>query len=472
MSKTYEEILAGANTIKNERSKGANSASRIGQQFVDQAEYAKDVADRTTDLELKIEDTNSFLFGNSQSGYEEIEKVDGVNFFSGQYYQTNANNKPARKDLASVSCMDIPCKEGDKFRIFGNGGSSIVLLFYCFYRGKEYSESTIVEAKPSGAIDGTNGYEITAPEGAESFIVNFSSYNKNTDKLEKYIENVNDGFATETNNRLEHLEGSEYIIGKKVVCFGDSLTEYEGIDGKRYSDWIADMTGADVINVGIGGSMIRQRAVPTATPTDSKAYSGLDMLTMVESSCSQDFAIPRACAQWIKENLRDDNTAIVERLASIDWSNVDVVTLFGGTNDFNNAHSLGTSGEEGWWTTLGAFNKIVRLLLTTYPHIKLYYFTPAVRWAPFSGDAERTNENWCDVRYNTDESGEHKTLVDYVDALIEEARKNKIPVCDMYRTLGWNQFNFSQYFPDNDGTHPTKGFKQIAEKIIKFIESN
>ena len=63
-------------------------------------------------------------------------------------------------------------------------------------------------------------------------------------------------------------------------------------------------------------------------------------------------------------------------------------------------------------------------------------------------------------------------LDDYVDAIKYVAENNCIPVCDMYRTLGWNKWNFSQYFNDGDGVHPFKGFKQIAERMQSFILSN
>ena len=42
----------------------------------------------------------------------------------------------------------------------------------------------------------------------------------------------------------------------------------------------------------------------------------------------------------------------------------------------------------------------------------------------------------------------------------------------MYNTLGWNKYNFSQYFNDSDGTHPKKGFKEIAKKIASFLIAN
>jgi hypothetical protein len=82
--------------------------------------------------------------------------------------------------------------------------------------------------------------------------------------------------------------------------------------------------------------------------------------------------------------------------------------------------------------------------------------------------AERTDATWA----GNMENSEGKTLLDYVDAIKYVAESNCIPVCDMYRTMGWNKYNFSQYFNDSDGVHPYKGFKQIADRMQSFILSN
>ena len=73
---------------------------------------------------------------------------------------------------------------------------------------------------------------------------------------------------------------------------------------------------------------------------------------------------------------------------------------------------------------------------------------------------------------NTSNSLKNGTLKDFSEAIENEVRLNHISCCDMYNTLGWNKYNFSQYFNDNDGTHPKKGFKEIAKKIASFLIAN
>ena len=207
-------------------------------------------------------------------------------------------------------------------------------------------------------------------------------------------------------------------------------------------------------------------------PTNSyNAYAALDIYNMVKSSCEQDFTKQIAAANWLRDNAGDDNTAIIQRLVDIDWSKVDAVTILGGTNDWHNSpDSFGESGSTDANYTLGAINEIIRLLTSTYKHISLYWFTTIVRYETPSGisiiDA-RVHENWSDVWQNS----VGKTLKDTIQPIIAEVSNNKIPICDMYNALGWNENNFSQYF-NIDNTHPYNGFEQIAKKIIGFINAN
>lgn len=259
--------------------------------------------------------------------------------------------------------------------------------------------------------------------------------------------------------------------GKTIVCFGDSLTEFKDHDNsKTYSDYIQELTEANVINIGVGGTQFRRRVSVVDVPTNSnQAYAALDIISMVKACCEQDFAKQIAATNYLTQSNLDANDAIIARMQTIDWSKVDVVTFFGGTNDWNNAPSYwgeDNSTEENY--TFGAINEIVRMIMTTYPHVHVYWFTPIVRWLKNDAD-ERTEETFSDNMQKGD-----ATLKEFSARIEAAIKKHHIPVCDMYNTLGWNMYNFSQFFTDTDGTHPRKGkgTEQIARKIIAFINAN
>lgn len=304
---------------------------------------------------------------------------------------------------------------------------------------------------------------------------------------------------------LARLDEMQPLSGKTIVCFGDSITEFK-YNGKGYCDYLADMLGATVINVGIGGTQLRQRTTPSLTPTtDTQCYAGLDIVNMVKSAMTNDFAIAEASAAKLATISADDNTAIVARLKAVDWSKVDVVTVLGGTNDwYNNVGNTGDKDSSDVSLTCGAINDIIQRICSTYKGIKLYWLTPLIRVddpANFSAETQYHIGDFCtysglyyqftadhlgawdagdvsqvtraDFRipmYSSDNVQKNgKNLREFSALLASVAENNHIPVLDLYNELGWNLYNFSEFFISSDNTHPYKGFKWMAEKIAKFL---
>ena len=273
--------------------------------------------------------------------------------------------------------------------------------------------------------------------------------------------------------------------GKKIVYFGDSIAEFGSlsfrVDGtgvpkgyyRRTSDYISQFTGAKMYNVAIGGSQLRQRMTPSLTPSSSsEAYAGLDIINMVKAFCNIDFSgtytykdVAQNAAQYLVDNnAGDNNLSIIRELLNIDFANVDAVIMTGGGNDWKVENYWGTSGSTDIGTTLGAINEIVRLLFTAYPKLKVYWSTPIVSWDNYP--VTQIIEDYSD---NVVHGG--KTKPEFVDMLVNEVEKYHLPVCNLYKTLGWNQYNFSNYFTGADGVHPGNGYKEIAMRILSFINS-
>ena len=310
--------------------------------------------------------------------------------------------------------------------------------------------------------------------------------------------------------------GVKLLKGKKIVCLGDSITEFKGPDGKNYASHLASMSGAEVIAAGIGGTQLRQRTQPVLNPTNaSQAYAGVDIINMVNAACGIMFDSEHSfadvvlnAAEYLRDNVSDNNMAIINRFLAIDWQTIDYVTIFAGTNDWTGSTSTneGISGSDDINTTLGAINKIIEILLTTYPHLHVYWFTPILRVQvpDFSTTKSYNVDDVCkhstkyykfisnhqgawddsDVveitvyearkpEYFSDiKTYNNKTLKQFAQDIYNEVKLNHITACDLYNNLGWNRYNFSQYFDDTDGTHPYRGFKDLAEHIYKFIYSN
>lgn len=165
------------------------------------------------------------------------------------------------------------------------------------------------------------------------------------------------------------------LYGKTIVCFGDSLTEFSKTGGKSYPEYLAEFSGATVINVGVGGSRFGQRTTPVDNPTNNlQVIAACDIVNMVKASCEQNFSKQIAGIQWEYKYGGYDKRHIIERLQNIDWSQVDIVVIQGGNNDWQGEQTLGTTGYTDFDVnhTFGALNYMIRLLTFTYPHIDVY----------------------------------------------------------------------------------------------------
>ena len=269
----------------------------------------------------------------------------------------------------------------------------------------------------------------------------------------------NDSFE----QRIDSLENEVRYKGKTIVSLGDSITEFT-YNGKGYVEYLQQYTGGNVIRGGIGGTRLAERTTPTLTPQNTtEAYAALDIVNIVKAWTSGDWSIVDAANQYLKDNASDDNTVIIDNLKNTPISNVDIVTLFAGTNDLTGGSVLGDLNSETAGEVCGAINLIVKMLLETNQKIRIFVFTPIVRYMGSVSD-----EKWSDV-YT---SSKGYTLPQLCEKITECAKQLHLPVCDMYWGLGWNKYNFSNYFLDSDQTHPYKGFDAIARKMLAFINAN
>lgn len=297
-------------------------------------------------------------------------------------------------------------------------------------------------------VYGTDGYSITGNSPNMPFWADGHGAN---------VQTVND--AEVLSRSYSKLVNATALKGKKVVCFGDSFTNYTDASNLHYTDYLERITGATMINCGIPGARLQARATAVLAPqNDTEANAALDIINVVRASLGVDFDGTNTYKDVIQaaSDYREAYGAIVTRINSIDWSQIDGVIIQGGTNDWTN-----TALEN----TVAAINSIIELLLTNQPHLHIWWFTPTVRWDNYSGAASDVAD-FSDVKQING-----KTLKEFSAGIEAAVKDNHIPVCDLYNTLGWTKYNFSNYFPDTDGVHPRKAFDKYAYRIASFIAS-
>lgn len=366
-------------------------------------------------------------------------------YFGGIKIETDANIYTATVDV----------KGGEVYRLKGKGNAD-------GYRGYIIVDSSNIITRI--ITEETYDAEITIGANECKLYCTLLDYNSATDGVWKI-----------TSGSLVDIVSS---IGKKVdlplndvklVCFGDSITQFTDSYGYSWTNYLNNNEGATVYNVAIGGSQIRQRMATSDSPLSSnQAYAALDIYSLVKAACEQNFIYQDAAVSYLIGNGENDYSRIISTLKQIDFNSIDMVIIFGGTNDWLNSPDYWGDFETSTdaMLTSGAIRLIIQNLCSTYPHLQVMFITPIVRWIS-SSLAGRTTENWGD-NYKVNDT----TLKEFVSKIKTLIKNEHLPICDLYTNLGWNQYNFYNFFYDNDGTHPYNGFKEIAGKIASFIKSH
>lgn len=317
---------------------------------------------------------------------------------------------------------------------------------------KDMSETPIVEFDLFGnAANGFGGIQLSCIIDTSLIPASFNSntYLSDTLQLNTLL------FAEQLKSYKILQENSAPIFdGKKIVCFGDSVTEFS-----TYPEQIAAITGAETYKIGFGGCRMGKRS---GTGQAALAYDQLSMYRIAQSIAAEDFTEMAAAIEYLKNNASDNNEAAFNRLISIDFSTVDIVTIFFGTNDFtSDENTIGEKDSTDPMTIKGAINIIVNSLLTKYPNLRIAFITPTHRF--FNGTS------WSDSDLVPNSLGLY--LIDYCDAIISQANYNHIPALDMYRNGGFNKQNHEYYF-GTDGVHPNSiGYSYLAQKFSAYLQT-
>ena len=308
-----------------------------------------------------------------------------------------------------------------------------------------------------------NFYHIDIPTGYDSLWFFKSTYNTSGNTSYCFVIDTKKSTLDYRVTALESNIDNNFLKGKKVVCIGDSITQFT-YQGMGYVKYLADMTGANSINAGVGGTRYAPRAASSPSPSSvDQAYANLDIYNRVHAWCTDEWTdIDAAVAYMITQGV--NYSSYINALKNNPLIGVDVVTLFAGTNDFASGVALGDINSTDTSKTLGALNKIIEELLSVNGKLKIFVFTPTIRYINNNRTDPYYSDNW--------QNSQGITLKEEAAKIEECARANHIPVCDFYNTLGWNKWNFSSYFTDNEGTHPEKGYDSIARRMSGFIISN
>lgn len=212
-------------------------------------------------------------------------------------------------------------------------------------------------------------------------------------------------------NYVDEKIPSYKLTNKKWLAIGDSITAKTFHSEKNYHDFIAEKTGCTVTNYGKDGWTIVQM-------------------------CNEISKMP---------------------------TDVDVITLFMGTNDWHIGKvALGNFLDTGTSTVSGAINEMLSALLWKYGDKSILVFSPLPRY------------NGTQYGYNCSTNDRGFALLDLVDVLKKTCEHYSIPFLDLYRQSGFHMgYTQSRETYFTDGLHPNIiGHEILGNLMLSFMESN
>ena len=162
------------------------------------------------------------------------------------------------------------------------------------------------------------------------------------------------------------------------AVFGDSITEYNFRAKYHYFDYVAKDLSLNIINLGVSGTGYKE-----------KEAKGI------------------AFYQRIENDIKD-----------IDF---DIFTIFGSFNDLGKGFTLGNITDTTSDTICGCMNMVIDIFRRVKPLNKIALVTPTI---------------WRDGAYFGKYNVTRQDLDNYVEALLQIAKKRRIPILDLYHNSG------------------------------------
>lgn len=230
------------------------------------------------------------------------------------------------------------------------------------------------------------------------------------------------------------------------TSYGDSNTHLE-----RWQSKVVDKLGLVHTLRGISGTTIAFKRMIFYVNSDG-SYAGR------ESDGQQP---PNTTA--IQGNMANE-----ERINTLP-ANTKLITIMGGTNDWQRSIPLGNAESENEEDFYGALNLMIKRLYVRMPTVRIVFMTPPWGKVPGRTDPD-TGTSWSDSLGFKNLHG--LTVLDYATVVKEVARKYGIPCVDIYGESGMNDYTTGQFFSGTDFIHPNNsGGQRISDLVIGKLKS-
>lgn len=248
---------------------------------------------------------------------------------------------------------------------------------------------------------------------------------------------------------VRHAGEKEY----RVVCLGDSIMG-DVRDNTAVSGYIEVTTGMSVYNGGFGGTKASCVDNGNRAAVDDNVFS---LVELTEAIVYQDFSVQNAGVN--RYNGMEYFAEGIKGLNRVDWSEVEILIIEHGVNDYLSGAPLDNPENAYDVTTYGgALRYTLRLLQDKRPDLRIILCTPTYCW--FYAEQVSCQEKNLGGGY----------LEDYVNLELEIAKEFGVEIIDNFHEsgIGGAFENWSDY--TEDGLHLNDaGRKLIAGRISAVI---
>ena len=235
-------------------------------------------------------------------------------------------------------------------------------------------------------------------------------------------------------------EGASSYAGKNVVHMGDSWVESYNI-----AELAATKIGYNVTNCGFSAAAIS--AYKYAGVADAQYFA---LIKLAEAIRDNDFTEQDAhTGTYFADALA--------RLKAVDWSEVDVLILSYGINDYNAQNPLGDIEARDEESVVGALKTAIGIFTTINPDMEIIVTTPCYRFESVNSETMTS-------------LSDRTLLLEYRNAISYAALEESVKLVDMYSISGICKTNRSTTL-ESDGLHPTVlGQNMWANAFANHIE--
>lgn len=251
----------------------------------------------------------------------------------------------------------------------------------------------------------------------------------------------------------------------EIVVLGDSIVGNPVEDGATFPELLEEKLGVPVLNGGLGGTSM---AMYYDKMWSSMANTEWSMVKLAEAIAYDDWKSQKATMAYAESYSEVNNQALdyftetMERLSNVDFSQVKLLVIEHGSNDYNAGRAVDNPEDPYDAATFGgALRKTLKLLQEAYPDMRILLVSPI-----YCALGENNNRKCYDTQY-----GSGGFLQEYVELEKEIAAEFGVEWLDAYHKSGIWEENATEYLLDY--LHPNaKGHELLSDFLAEYLQEN